>query len=142
MKYIFLFLSVFYFTAVSAQQKDETAIRTAMKVQMEAWNAGDLEKFMSTYWQNDSLMFIGKSGVTYGWTNTLKNYKKSYPDKEAMGELSFDIIQVKKLSAFYYYVTGKWHLARKEAKGDLGGHYTLLFKKIKNKWLIISDHSS
>ena len=142
MKYVFLFLSIIYFGSATAQNKGEKAIRAAMQTQMDAWNAGDIEKFMSTYWQNDSLMFIGKSGVTYGWTNTLNNYKKGYPDREAMGILSFDIIQVKRLSPEYYYVTGKWHLARKEAKGDLSGHYTLLFKKIKNQWLIISDHSS
>ena len=142
MKYVFLFLSLIYFGSVTAQDKDEIAIRSAMQIQMDAWNKGDLEKFMSTYWHNDSLMFIGKTGVTYGWTNTLSNYKKGYPDKDAMGSLSFDIIQVKKLSSKYFYVTGKWHLARKEAKGDLSGHYTLLFKKINNKWLIISDHSS
>ena len=125
-----------------AQNKREKAIRASMQLQVEAWNAGDLEKFMSTYWQNDSLMFIGKSGVTYGWVNTLNNYKKGYPDKDAMGTLSFEIIQVRRLSVLYYYVTGKWHLARKEGKGDLGGHYTLLFKKIKGNWVIISDHSS
>lgn len=142
MKYVFLFISILYFGSSYAQNKDEKAIRSAMQTQMISWNAGDIEKFMSTYWKNDSLMFIGKSGVTYGWTNTLNNYKKGYPDKDAMGTLSFDIIQVKKLSPEYYYVTGKWHLARKEAKGDLSGHYTLLFKKIKNQWLIISDHSS
>lgn len=142
MKYIFLFLGIFYFTVGSAQDKNEMAIRNAMQLQVDAWNSGDLEKFMSTYWQDDSLMFIGKSGVTYGWKNTLNNYKKGYPDKESMGTLSLDIIQVKKLSVIYYYITGKWHLARREQKGDLSGHYTLLFKKFKNKWLIISDHSS
>ena len=85
-------------------------------------------------------MFIGKSGVTYGWKNTLENYKKNYPDTSAMGKLSFNIITVKKLSGEYYHVVGKWHLKR--TIGDLSGHYTLLFKKIKGEWVIVSDHSS
>ncbi|HEX7903108.1 MAG TPA: DUF4440 domain-containing protein [Chitinophagaceae bacterium] len=123
-----------------AQSQDETYIRNLLVRQTFAWNAGDLEKFMAGYWKNDSLMFIGKSGVTYGWTNTLNNYKKGYPDTSAMGKLSFDIIKVKKLSGEYYQVVGKWFLKR--SVGDLSGHYTLLLQKIKGKWVIIADHSS
>jgi hypothetical protein len=37
-------------------------------------------------------MFIGKSGITYGWQKTLDNYKKGYPDKEAMGKLHFTLL--------------------------------------------------
>lgn len=123
-----------------AQSKDELAIRSAMNEQLAGWNSGNLNRFMDTYWKNDSLMFIGKSGVTYGWQNTMNNYKKGYPDTAAMGKLDFEILKVKKLSVLYYFVVGKWHLAR--TIGDIGGHFTLLFKKINNKWLIVSDHSS
>jgi len=107
---------------------------------MMAWNKGDLETFMQPYWKNDSLMFIGKSGITYGWQHTLDNYKKGYPDKTAMGELSFTIIKTEKLSSRNFYVVGKWHLKR--TIGDVSGHFTLLFKKIGGRWLIVSDHSS
>jgi uncharacterized protein (TIGR02246 family) len=123
-----------------AQDKNETAIRRLLAEQNTAWNRGDIETFMKGYWENDSLMFIGKSGVTYGWQNTLNNYKKGYPDTAAMGKLIFDIISIKKLSPLYYHVAGKWHLQR--SIGDVGGHFTLLFKKIKNRWVIIADHSS
>lgn len=123
-----------------AQHTGEKAIRTLLAGQTAAWNRGDITDFMNGYWENDSLMFIGKSGVTYGWTNTLNNYKKGYPDTAAMGQLAFTLIQVKKLSKEYYHVTGKWFLKR--TAGDLGGHYTLLFRKIKGQWVIIADHSS
>ena len=132
----FLLISV----AAFSQEKDELSIRKLMDEQTKAWNRGDIEGFMKGYWKNDSLMFIGKSGITYGWTNTLNNYKKGYPDTAAMGKLSFNIILVKKLSKEYYYVIGEWHLQR--SIGDLGGHYTLLFKKENGHWLIIADHSS
>ncbi len=111
-----------------------------MNDQLTAWNNGDISRFMETYWKNDSLMFIGKSGVTYGWENTKNNYIKGYPDTTAMGKLTFNIIQVKRLSVIYFSVVGKWHLTR--SIGDISGHFTLLFKKVKNKWVIISDHSS
>ena len=57
-----------------------------------------------------------------------------------MGKLTFDILQVKKLDTEYYFVIGKWFLKRDA--GDIGGHYTLLFRKIDGKWKIINDHSS
>ena len=123
-----------------AQNKDEQAILNSINIQKNAWNNGDLVTFMDTYRKSDSLMFIGKSGVTYGWQNTLDNYKKGYPDTTAMGKLNFDILHVKRLSVLYFTVVGKWSLTR--SIGNLSGHFTLLFKKIGNRWLIISDHSS
>lgn len=140
MKQLLSLLLFFSFFTATAQSKAEKAIRQAMDKQVTAWNNADLDRFMETYWKNDSLMFIGKSGVTYGWENTLENYKKGYPGKEAMGEFTSTIIQVKKLSRTYYSVTGKWYLKR--TIGDASGHYTLLFRKINGQWLIISDHSS
>lgn len=140
-KFSLLFIMLFYlFNISSAQSPDETTIRSEIEKQRLAWNKGDIENFMGTYWQNDSLMFIGKSGVTYGWQNTLNNYKRGYPDTAAMGKLDFDILQVKPLSDTYFFVVGKWHLTR--SIGNAGGHFTLLFRKIKNKWVIVADHSS
>ena len=133
-------LTLLVCTSVSAQSKVEQTIRSLLEEQRLAWNTGNLETFMGTYWQNDSLMFIGKSGITYGWQNTLNNYKKGYPDTAAMGKLKFDILEVKRLSVMYFFVVGKWHLTR--SIGDVGGHFTLLFKKVKNKWVIVADHSS
>ncbi len=123
-----------------AQSSDELAVRKILNIQLEAWNRGNIESFMKGYWENDSLIFVGKNGITYGWENTLKNYKSNYRDTTAMGKLSFVIISVKQLSPYYFFVIGKWHLQR--SLGDLSGHFTLLFMKIKNKWSIICDHSS
>jgi ketosteroid isomerase-like protein len=134
----------FLFSAIAVhsfgQSRDELAVRQILTTQTAAWNRGDIDGFMKGYWENDSLMFIGKSGVTYGWNNTLNNYKKNYPDTAAMGKLSFAIIAVKPLSFEYFYVVGKWHLQR--SIGDLEGHFNLLFKKINRRWVIIADHSS
>ncbi|MDQ6756855.1 MAG: DUF4440 domain-containing protein [Bacteroidota bacterium] len=137
---LFFSLIVLFTTAAIAQSKDEMAIRNVLHQQTIAWNEGNIENFMQGYWQNDSLKFIGKSGITYGWQKTLDNYKKNYPDAATMGKLDFVILETKRLSVLYYFVVGKWHLAR--ASGDVGGYFTLLFKKIKNKWLIVTDHSS
>ena len=138
-KIIFIGLLLFSIRAV-AQSSDELLVRKVLNKQTAAWNRGDIDGFMKGYWESDSLMFVGKNGVTYGWKNTLNNYKKNYPDTGAMGKLDFNLISVKRLSFQYFFVVGKWHLKR--SIGDVGGHFNLLFKKIKNNWVIITDHSS
>jgi len=140
MKRIF-FLSALFFPLIGfSQATDEFTIRKVLDSQTESWNKGDIKGFMQGYWKDDSLMFIGKNGIHWGWQTTLENYKKNYPDTAAMGRLSFDIILVKKLSPEYFYVVGKWMLSR--SIGDLSGHYNLLFKKINGQWFIIADHRS
>jgi len=126
--------------ALSAQSKEEIAVRNLLNEQTKEWNNGNIAAFMETYWKSDSLMFVGKSGVTYGWQKTMDNYKRNYPDTATMGKLKFDLLEVKRLSTMYFFVVGKWHLTR--SIGDIGGSFTLLFRKIKNKWVIIADHSS
>ena len=140
MKPIVLLPALLFSLVIAAQSSDEVAIRSVLDEQVKAWNMGNVESFMHGYWKNDSLMFIGKNGINWGWQKTLENYKKNYPDTAAMGRLSFDIILVKKLSPEYFYVVGKWMLSR--SIGDLSGHYNLLFKKINGQWFIIADHSS
>lgn len=120
--------------------RDVLAIRAVMQAQQDAWNRGDLEAFMQGYWQSDSLRFIGSQGLGYGWQNTLDSYRRNYGSPELMGQLTFTIISVELLSKRSAFVIGKWHLARKA--GNLSGHYTLLWKKIQGKWLIVADHSS
>lgn len=128
------------FNSATAQSAAETEIRATMSNQVKYWNEGNLEAFMQGYWKSDSVMFIGSHGITYGWQNTLNNYKKGYPDTAAMGKLNFTLLEVKRLSAIYFFVTGKWHLTR--SIGDAEGYFTLLFQKVKNRWVIVKDHSS
>ena len=142
MKKSFLFFTCIFLlsTSIFSQTTDETAIRKLLHTQDAAWNSGNLEGFMKGYWKSDSLMFIGKSGITYGWQQTLDNYKKGYPDTAAMGKLNFEYIEIKRLSDEYYFVTGKWYLTR--TIGNLNGTFTLLMRKIKGVWVIVKDHSS
>ncbi len=128
------------FVIATDERENIKAIQSILDNQIKYWNSGNLDSFMVGYLHSDSLVFIGKSGATYGYENTLKNYKKNYPDKSHMGKLNFEIVSMKPLSANYYFVIGKWFLKR--TVGDLNGVYTLVFKKTKEGWKIISDHSS
>jgi ketosteroid isomerase-like protein len=125
---------------IFAQKNNAADIQLVLHNQEKAWNDGDLEGFMKGYWKSDSLMFVGKSGITYGWQKTLDNYKKGYPDTAAMGKLHFDILEMKPVSEDNYFIIGKWHLIR--SIGNIGGYFSLLFRKINGEWLIICDHTS
>ena len=118
-----------------------------MATQEQAWNNGNIPDFMQYYWNNDSLKFIGSKGITYGWKKTLDNYLKSNPNKEAMGTLTFSIIEATQLSKTSIYVIGKWSLKKDASTSSVtnkpsGGHFTLLWKKINNQWVIVADHTS
>lgn len=132
---VFLFLVVSF----SYAQNDVFMVKAQMEAQQSSWNNGDIPGFMEYYWKSDSLKFIGSKGITYGWQKTLDNYLKSYPDKAAMGVLKFTIKEATQLSPTSIYVVGKWEL---EKEAPAGGYFTLLWKKIKGKWLIVTDHTS
>lgn len=134
------FLSLNLLAQKGISKKERTSIENLLEKQVKAWNAGNLEEFMQTYWNSDKLSFVGSRGPTYGWQATLESYKKGYPDKTAMGDLKFTILNISKIDRKTVYVIGKFEVSRE--KGDLNGHFTLVIQKFKDEWLIVSDHSS
>jgi ketosteroid isomerase-like protein len=143
MKFQFAFIGffvLFHCFVFSQSARNKQIILNSVKAQESAWNDGNIEGYMAYYWNSDSLKFIGKAGITYGWKTTLDHYKKSYPDKTAMGKLIFAEIRMKKINCKMIMVTGSWKLERD--KDNLSGYFSLLWKKIKGKWLIIADHTS
>jgi hypothetical protein len=142
MKKIFLFTLVALPLFLFAQKnRTEKAIYKTLINQQDAWNAGDLPSFMSSgYWNNDSLQFITAKNITRGYNKMLLRYLDKYPDKKSMGVLKMDILKMQKINARNYLVTGHW-LLKREADAPQG-HFTLWFKKVNRKWVIIYDHTS
>ncbi|ANI90662.1 DUF4440 domain-containing protein [Arachidicoccus ginsenosidimutans] len=140
MKFIITFMVVVFAATISFGQNAKQTILQTMHQQQDDWNNGDVDAFMQGYWQSDSLQFVGKQ-ITYGWQNTLNNYKKGYPSKEAMGTLTFSDLKVDVLSKTSAFVIGAWKIVHSD-KTTIGGHFTLLWKKINGKWLIVVDHTS
>ena len=146
MRFDFLLLLIGFFSlsgCISSRLQSQNAklgARSVLEQQAISWNKGDLNGYMQGYWKSDSLQFIGKNGVTYGWEKTLQNYQRSYPNPEAMGKLTFTILHVNDINPTAAYVTGKWSLTR--SMGNLEGYFTLLFRRIDNEWKIVADHSS
>lgn len=120
-------------------EKDEKEILKVMDNQMKSWNEGNIEGYMNGYWKSDSLRFVAKVGVQYGWNLTLDMYKKNYDTKEGMGKLSLKAVALEFLNKNVVFMIGRWQV---EGKKNVGGHYTQIWRKIKGKWLITVDHTS
>jgi ketosteroid isomerase-like protein len=117
------------------------AIRNVLTTQTAAWNRGDIPGFMEGYWKSDSLVFLGRKGPTYGWQQTLDNYKRGYPNAAAMGQLDFSGLRVTLLNPNAAQVIGRWHLARPVA-GDVQGYFLLIMRQVDGKWVVAADHTN
>ena len=138
---VFAFVVIFLSCSAQISKEDKVAIHNVMAKQEQCWNAGDIDCFMLGYWKSDSLKFIGSKGLTYGWQQTLDNYKTTYPDKATMGQLTFDILSTELLAENIVLLIGKWHLKR-ETIEDVGGYFSLNWRRIDGEWVIVADHSS
>ena len=133
------FLSFLICTSQNSTDEDRKAIIEVMKIQEKAWSQNDLEGFMQGYWKSDSLKFYGSSGITYGWEQTLANYKKGYLTKDHSGTLSFKLHDISKIEKDSYWVMGEYFLKR--SVGDANGIFMIIFKKIGGDWKIVADMS-
>lgn len=120
------------------ENQEINAIQFMLIQQQKHWNEGDIDSFMQFYWNSEELVFTSlKHKPTYGWQETLKRYKESYPDKESMGKLSFEILEIIITSTTQAKLKGKWELIRKHDNPN--GYFWLDLKKFEENWLIIKD---
>src|SRR5690606_13669420 len=126
------FILVYYNSAAQSEEMDKKEILKALKDQRIAWSKNDLEGYMHTYWKNDSLKIYGPSGITLGWEDNLEKYRRSYPNPDYTGTLSYKINDVSKIYDSNYYVLGEYHLKRNTGNAD--GFFMMLFRKIDNEW--------
>lgn len=134
--------------ALPAQSPDESAIRSAIAAQAQAWNRADITNFMQTYEDAPETTFIGSS-LRKGFQPILERYKQAYTSPAQMGTLTFTDIDVRFLPAScgkteYAVVTGRFHLARSEkgpgTKDE--GIFSLVWRKGSHGWKILLDHTS
>ena len=127
--------------SVDVLKQDLNEINTIKKIlssQQECWNNGDIDGFMQGYWNSEKLVFTSLNHKpAYGWKNTLERYKNSYPTKSSMGELKFEILNLKLISKTTATLKGKWELIRQ--KDHPNGLFWLDIEKFDNNWLITKD---
>ena len=116
------------------------AIRAVLDAQVAAWNHGDIDAFMDGYKKSGATAFVDSGGIQRGWQAVLERYRKSYPNRQAMGTLTFSDIEITTLSPTAALAMGHWRLQRE--LGKPGGVFTLVFRKFPEGWRIINDHTS
>lgn len=145
MKSIWLTLNcLLSFACAQQTQIDESEIKaqviSVIKKSEQDWNEGRIESFMGSYLRSDSLRFASDGSVNYGWQPVLERYKQRYQDKAAMGQLTFSELDITVISADAALVFGRFTLKRENDRPS--GFFTLLFRKTKNGWRIVHDHTS
>ena len=138
MKKITLLILFLFCSFLSIGQEKE--IKELLEKQRINWNEGDMIGYMQGYLKSDSLIFVDKTGPTYGWQKNLDIYQKIYQDKAAMGNLTFDVKKVKMIDKKHAFVLGAWNL--QWAKENQKGFFTLWVEKFKDGWKIVVDHTN
>ncbi len=143
-KYLFILLSSVFLFGACRQETNKQEIKAAVQKVLDQsatdWNNSDITAYMNCYEKSDSLQFDGNCSTTFGWKQSLVRYKKAYPDKKAMGHLWFSNVKIRVLSPTAAFVSGHWELTKEKSHPE--GLFTLLFRKTKNGWRIVYDHSS
>ncbi len=126
--------------ADSREAKIIAAVRAILDAQVTAWNRGDIEGFMSGYARSPETVFISGDTLTRGWQTVLDRYKRGYDSREKMGQLTFSDLEVTPLGKDAAVAQGRWQLTR--AKDTPHGRFTLIFRRTKEGWRIVHDHTS
>jgi uncharacterized protein (TIGR02246 family) len=127
--------------ALAAADKPADAVKAVLAEQVAAWNKGDLDRFLDTYWDSDELTFFSGGAVTKGRKAVAERYRKNYrTEGKEMGKLSFSELEVELLGPDAAMARARWKLVT--SKETLGGLFTLILKKFPDGWKIVHDHTS
>jgi ketosteroid isomerase-like protein len=118
----------------------DSQIRDLLAAQADAWNRGDIDSFMNSYWKSDETAFVGATGVARGWKAVLERYHRAYPNRQSMGHLTFSNLEVYEDCAGSAFVLGEYHLQR--GRDHPSGVFTLNLRKFPEGWRIVLDHTT
>ena len=146
MKRTIIFSLILFFVSCQCKHHydpvvEEESIRTVLSDQVNAWNTGDIDQFMEGYLKSEELKFVSSGTIKQGWDETINRYKTNYNTREKMGNLRFDIIDLQVLDVDDAHVLGKFFLSNEQDSVFATGHFTLLWKKVDDKWVITMDHT-
>lgn len=125
-----------------APLKTAGAINDLLIRQAADWNRGDLEAFATGYKNSPDILFIGKT-VEHGYRGMLEGYREHYPNRAAMGTLTFSELEVQPLDAHWATTTGHFHLGRATAAGgNADGYFLLVLENTAEGWRIVRDDTT
>ena len=123
------------------QDRPADAVRAVLREQVEAWNKGDLDRFMNTYWDSDELTFYSGGSVTKGRKAVAERYRKTYrAEGKEMGKLAFSEMYVQEFGPDAALARSRWKLTT--SRETVEGLFTLILRKYPDGWKIVHDHTS
>jgi ketosteroid isomerase-like protein len=130
--------------AFAGKRADQTSavseIRSVLRMQQDAWNHGDIDRFMNGYARSRNTVFVSEDTVRRGWETVRDRYREKYSDRAKMGILTFSDLEIVLLSPDSAVALGRWKLQR--ANDRPHGRFTLIFRRLPDGWRIVHDHTS
>lgn len=115
-------------------------VRAVLDAQRDAWNRGDVAGYMDGYARSAEITFVSGDSISRGWQTVFDRYQKNYNSREKMGTLTFSDLETTVLNPDTAVVLGRWHLQR--SNDEPHGRFTLIFRRTKQGWRIVHDHTS
>lgn len=109
--------------------------------QAAAWNAGDLDGFMSAYSPSPTTSYIGSTGLIEGFNGIRERYAPDFAEGAARDSLRFEGLRVREVDERVGVATARYVLER-EGTITSTGPFTLVLLNVEGAWLIVHDQSA
>jgi ketosteroid isomerase-like protein len=140
LRFAAVFLALLVPEPLHTATREELDVIKVLLAQEAAWNRGDIPAFVSGYKDSPDTLFITHQ-ISRGYAGLVDQYKRDYPNRAAMGTLTFSELEVHTLDENFAVCIGKYHLERgKKDGGNAGGIFSLVFEKTTDGWKI--DHTT
>ncbi|MDE8344173.1 MAG: DUF4440 domain-containing protein [Acidocella sp.] len=117
-------------------------ILAVMNASAQDWNRGNLAAFARSYKNSPDILFIGQT-ISHGYAQMLAAYRRHYPTRAVMGQLTFSHLAVQPLDNHFATVTGNYQLERTQASGgNAHGYFMLVLENTQQGWKIVRDDTT
>jgi ketosteroid isomerase-like protein len=118
------------------------AVRAVLDRQVADWNKGDLEAFLTGYWNSPKVVFQSGGQRHVGYSAMRERYRRRYQaEGRAMGQLEFSALEIEPLGEGAILARGGWRLTMPDGSKP-GGLFTLILRRLPEGWKIVHDHTS
>ncbi|HSL42019.1 MAG TPA: SgcJ/EcaC family oxidoreductase [Anaerolineales bacterium] len=126
--------------ATTERGKTESAIRKVFEESCAAWNRGDLDGYLASYWDSEKTLWISSGSLTRGKAAIAAAYKRRFSMGQPMGKLSVAELEIDVLTPDDAIAFGRWILDLEGTPSQ--GFFTVQLRKIEGTWLFVCDHAS
>ena len=109
--------------------------------QTAAWNAGDLDGFMSGYDRSPTTTYLGSSGLIEGYESIRQRYAPGFAPGAERDSLRVAELRVREVETRVAVATARYILER-DGEVTATGQFTLVLLNAEGAWLIVHDQSA